>query len=140
MNLESNQSGTMFGKATFDDESFVFVTYKKEVDENKKYPKGRPDYADRFENPKRFHWESKIGMGEDSEYVKSLEDSSKRHLFVQKNTKEDFCYLGTFEIDHSKTKETIKINDKGKEKKITEMQFIMNKAIKEDYYNDLFES
>lgn len=78
-----------------------FVTYHKveSSDIDKEYVDGKLDYADKFESNLIFTWDSQIGKGLDSSYMKDVFQVKNKHLFVKKSDAEsNFYYMGKFDI------------------------------------------
>lgn len=50
--------------------SFLLPITKEESQDEKNYVDGKPDYADAFEDNLIFKWDSQIGKGLDSSYMK----------------------------------------------------------------------
>ena len=50
----------------------------------KNYVDGKPDYADAFEDDLIFKWDSQIGKGLDSSYMKDVLEAERKHLLVKK--------------------------------------------------------
>ena len=68
---------------------FIFITYHKEESQDEKnYVDGKPDYADAFEDNLIFKWDSQIGKGLDSFYMKDVLEADRKHLFVKKSDAE----------------------------------------------------
>ena len=62
---------------------FIFITYHKEESQDEKnYVDGKPDYADAFEDNLIFKWDSQIGKGLDSSYMKDVLEADRKLLFV----------------------------------------------------------
>ena len=74
MNCGRDLSSTMYGMKRIGDDVFIFATYHKEKTDSdeKQYTDGKPDYADAFINNSVFHWDSQIGKGPDSSYMKDV--------------------------------------------------------------------
>ena len=79
---------------------FIFITYHKEESQDEKnYVDGKPDYADAFEDNLIFKWDSQIGKGLDSSYMKDVLGADRKHLFVKKSDAEtSFYYMGQFDV------------------------------------------
>lgn len=72
----------MFGMKRILDDVFIFVAYhKKKAEDERNYIEGKPDYADVFEDNMIFRWDSKIGMGVNSAYMKDVTTAPRKHLF-----------------------------------------------------------
>ncbi|WP_334145949.1 DUF3427 domain-containing protein, partial [Muricomes intestini] len=136
MNCEKDLSSIMYGMKRIEDDVFIFVTYHKVESEDKEklYPEGKPDYADKFENNKLFRWDSQIGKGLDSSYMKDVLTAKNKHLMVTKNDikskKSSYYYMGEFDVVD--TKEAQKTNNKGKQQVITKVTMKMHHAVRED--------
>jgi len=136
MNCEKDLSSIMYGMKRIEDDVFIFVTYHKveSEDKDKLYPEGKPDYADKFENNKLFRWDSQIGKGLDSSYMKDVLTAKNKHLMVTKNDikskKSSYYYMGEFDVVD--TKEAQKTNNKGKQQVITKVTMKMHHAVRED--------
>ena len=136
MNCEKDLSSIMYGMKRIEDDVFIFVTYHKveSEDKDKLYPEGKPDYADKFENNKLFRWDSQIGKGLDSSYMKDVLTAKNKHLMVTKSDikskKSSYYYMGEFDVVD--TKEAQKTNNKGKQQVITKVTMKMHHAVRED--------
>ena len=136
MNCEKDLSSIMYGMKRIEDDVFIFVTYHKVESEDKEklYPEGKPDYADKFENNKLFRWDSQIGKGLDSSYMKDVLTAKNKHLMVTKSDikskKSSYYYMGEFDVVD--TKEAQKTNNKGKQQVITKVTMKMHHAVRED--------
>ena len=136
MNCEKDLSSIMYGMKRIEDDVFIFVTYHKVESEDKEklYPEGKPDYADKFENNKLFRWDSQIGKGLDSSYMKDVLIAKNKHLMVTKSDikskKSSYYYMGEFDVVD--TKEAQKTNNKGKQQVITKVTMKMHHAVRED--------
>ena len=101
LNCEKDLSSIMYGMKVIDNDACIFVTYnKEEAEDGKNYVDGKPDYADEFIDRQTFAWDSKIGQGIGSKYVKSIEASENIRLFIKKSDGEgvDFYYMGKAKI------------------------------------------
>lgn len=132
MNCERDLSSTMYGMKRIEDDVFIFVTYhKEETADDQEYVEGKPDYADAFEDNVIFRWDSKIGMGMDSAYVKDVRDARKKHLLVKKSDAEmSFYYMGQFDV--MTAVEAEKKDNKGNQKKITKFEMRMHHPVRDD--------
>ena len=132
MNSERDLSSTMYGMKKIEDDVFLFVTYhKQEADDGELYLEGKPDYADAFEDSSIFLWDSQIGRGIDSGYVKDVTDSKRKHLLVKKSDAEtSFYYMGQFDV--LELKESLKKDNSGRDRKITKFKMRMHKSVRED--------
>ena len=133
MNCEKDLSSTMYGMKRIGEDVFIFVTYHKVGAENedKLYADGKPDYADMFVDNMIFKWDSQIGKGPESGYMKDVVEAKRRHLFIKKSDAEtSFYYMGTFDIINI-------IGDKKKDnngnlRDITKVTMKMHYAVRED--------
>ncbi len=131
MNCGKDLSSTMYGMKRIEDDAFIFVTYYKEESDDKNYVDGKPDYADAFEDNMIFRWDSQLGRGIDSLYVRDVITASRKHLFVKKSDAEtQFYYMGQFEVEEIEA--AYKKDNKGKERKIAKFQMKMHYAVRED--------
>lgn len=133
MNCGKDLSSTMYGMKRIGDEVFIFVTYHKEAnaDEGKSYVEGKPDYADAFEDNMIFRWDSQIGRGIDSSYVRDVMEAVRKHLLVKKSDNEaSFYYMGLFDVIN--LKEATKKDNRGMERKIAKFEFRMHQAVRDD--------
>lgn len=132
MNCGKDLSSTMYGMKRIDEDVFIFVTYHKEqAGDDKNYVDGKPDYADVFEDNMTFRWDSQIGKGIDSSYMRDVTMAKRKHLFVKKSDAEsNFYYMGQFDIID--IKEAQKENNKGKKEVISKMQVKMHHPVRDD--------
>lgn len=132
MNCGKDLSSVMFGMKRIVDDVFIFVTYHKEKsDDERNYVDGKPDYADAFEDNMIFRWDSKIGMGIESNYMKEVTTAPRKHLLVKKSDAEsNFYYMGTFDI--LDVKEDQKEDNKGILKKICKVIVKMHHPVRDD--------
>ncbi|MBQ4058512.1 MAG: DEAD/DEAH box helicase [Lachnospiraceae bacterium] len=133
MNCGKDLSSTMYGMKRVGDDVFVFVTYHKETSENddKNYVEGKPDYADAFEDNMIFRWDSQIGRGIDSSYMKEVRTATRKHLLVKKSDAEtNFYYMGLFDIMEEKADK--KKDNNGKERDITKVKMKMRHPVRDD--------
>ena len=74
MNCEKDLSSTMYGMKRIGEDVFIFVTYHKigAENEDKLYADGKPDYADMCVDNMIFKWDSQIGKGPESGYMKDV--------------------------------------------------------------------
>ena len=114
------------------DDVFIFITYHKEqAEDERNYIEGKPDYADTFEDNMIFKWDSQIGKGIDSSYMKEVTTASRKHLLVKKSDAESgFYYMGTFDIID--IKESRKEDNKGNLKPISKVVMKMHHSVRED--------
>lgn len=138
LNWGRDLSSTMYGMKRVDDDVCIFVTYNKaEARGDQVYVEGKPDYADEFISNEIFMWDSQIGKGPDSSYMKDVKEAKNKHLFVKKSDAEgvDFYYMGQFDI-----LEIVKAEKKdksGKMKEIAKVTCKMNHAVRDDILNYL---
>lgn len=100
-------------------------------DEEKNYADGKPDYADAFEDNMLFRWDSQIGRGIDSTYVKDVVEAKRKHLLVKKSDAEtSFYYMGQFDV--IQVKPGRKLDNNGKERDITKFEMKMHQPVRED--------
>lgn len=131
MNCGKDLSSTMYGMKRIEDDAFIFVTYHKEESDDKNYVDGKPDYADAFEDNMIFRWDSQMGRGIDSSYVKDVTTATRKHLLVKKSDAEtQFYYMGQFEV--TEVEPAQKKDNNGKERDITKFQMKMHHAVRED--------
>lgn len=131
MNCGKDLSSTMYGMKRIEDDAFIFVTYHKEESDDKNYVDGKPDYADAFEDNMIFRWDSQMGRGIDSSYVKDVTTATRKHLLVKKSDAEtQFYYMGQFEV--TEVEPARKKDNNGKERDITKFQMKMHHAVRED--------
>lgn len=133
MNCGKDLSSTMYGMKRIGDDVFIFVTYHKDdnVDGEKEYIDGKPDYADYFEDNMMFRWDSQIGRGVNSSYMQEVLTAKRKHLMVKKSDAEtSFYYMGKFDVvDMQPAK---KKDNSGKERDIAKLQVRMHHAVRED--------
>lgn len=132
MNCGKDLSSVMFGMKRIQEDVFIFVTYHKgKAEDERNYVDGKPDYADVFEDNMIFKWDSKIGMGMESTYMKDVITAPRKHLFVKKSDAEsNFYYMGTFDIID--VKEARKEDNKGKLKPISKVVAKMHHPVRND--------
>lgn len=133
MNCGKDISSIMFGMKRLEDDVFLFVTYHKEgsTEENKNYVDGKPDYADTFEDNMLFRWDSQMGRGIDSTYVKDVMEAKNKHLFVKKSDAEtNFYYMGKFDV--IQVTPARKNDNNGKERDIAKFEMKMHHAVRAD--------
>ncbi|MCD7818443.1 MAG: DUF3427 domain-containing protein [Lachnospiraceae bacterium] len=138
MNCGRDLSSTMYGMKHIGDDVFIFITYHKEAaeDESRLYAEGKPDYADAFADDMTFLWDSQIGKGPDSSYMRDVMEAARKHLFVKKSDAEtSFYYMGTFDI--ARMYAAKKKDNNGKEKDITKVEMRMHHAVRDDLLNYL---
>lgn len=133
MNCNKDLSSTMYGMKRIGEDVFVFVTYHKEEtsDIEKNYANGKPDYADEFEDNIIFRWDSQIGKGVDSLYMKDVTTAPRKHLLVKKSDAEsNFYYMGLFDIVDIKGDK--KQDNNGKERDIAKVTMQMKHPVRDD--------
>lgn len=133
INAGRDYSSTMYGMKRFDDDVFLFVTYHKVLadDEDREFVEGKPDYADEFISDVIFKWDSKIGCGPASSYMKDVNEAARKHLFVKKSDAEkNFYYMGEFDIIDQYG--DVKLDNSGKKRAITKVTMKMHNAVRED--------
>ncbi len=133
MNCGKDLSSTMYGMKCIGDDVFIFVTYHKEEnsDIKKIYVDGKPDYADAFEDNVIFRWDSQIGRGVDSSYMKDVCTAARKHLLVKKSDAEtNFYYMGLFDVVDVKA-DTKKDNN-GKSRDIAKVTMKMKHSVRDD--------
>lgn len=133
INEEKDMSSVMYGKYKNGDDVFLFVTYHKETstDATREYLSGKPDYSDRFENNSIFLWDSQIGKGPESGYMKDVLTAEKKHLLVKKSDAEtSFYYMGLFDVERSYGAK--KKDNNGVERDITKVIMKMHNSVRDD--------
>ena len=138
LNHIKDDASTMYGMKQLNKNTCIFVTYHKADGINgAEYLDGKPNYSDSFIDSQTFMWNSKIGNGPESKYMKEFTSGGTKRLFVKKSDGEgtDFYYMGTFEIDNIKG--TTKKNNKGVLQPICDVTLKMNESIREDIYDYL---
>lgn len=132
MNCGKDMSSTMYGMKRIEDDVFIFVTYHKEQPvTDKNYMDGKPDYADVFEDNMIFRWDSQMGKGINSAYMKDVCGAARKHLFVKKSDAEsNFYYMGQFDIIDME--EAWKENNKGKREIISKVRVKMRHPVRDD--------
>lgn len=133
LNCERDISSVMYGMKRIEDDVCIFVTYNKQEDKSgKEYIDGKPDYADEFINNQMFMWDSQIGRGPDSTYMKDVIGAKRKRLFIKKSDAEgtDFYYMGMFDIVEFKG--ATKKDNRGKEREITKVKVRMRHEVRED--------
>ena len=138
LNHIKDDASTMYGMKQLNKNTCIFVTYHKADGINgAEYLDGKPNYSDSFRDSQTFMWNSKIGNGPESKYMKEFTSGKTKRLFVKKSDGEgtDFYYMGTFEIDNIKG--TTKKNNKGVLQPICDVTLKMNESIREDIYDYL---
>lgn len=138
LNLETDQSSTMYGMKRIDQDANIFVTYHKlKAEDGSEYIGGKPNYADGLENRNTMMWDSKIGMGISSKYMEDVINAKRIRIFIKKNDDEgnDYYYMGLASILNME--ESTKIDNQGVEKAITHVRFHMETEVREDLYDYL---
>lgn len=133
MNCGKDLSSTMYGMKRIGEDVFIFVTYHKEENEDdaKSYVDGKPDYADVFEDNIIFRWDSQIGRGVDSSYMKEVCTAARKHLLVKKSDAEvSFYYMGMFDIIDVKAAK--KKDNNGRNRDIAKVKVQMKHPVRED--------
>lgn len=138
LNHIKDDASTMYGMKQLNKNTCIFVTYHKADGINgAEYLDGKPNYSDSFMDSQTFMWNSKIGNGPESKYMKEFTSGETKRLFVKKSDGEgtDFYYMGTFEIDNIKG--TTKKNNKGVLQPICDVTLKMSESIREDIFDYL---
>lgn len=138
LNHIKDDASTMYGMKQLNKNTCIFVTYHKADGINgAEYLDGKPNYSDSFMDSQTFMWNSKIGNGPESKYMKEFTSGETKRLFVKKSDGEgtDFYYMGTFEIDNIKG--TTKKNNKGVLQPICDVTLKMNESIREGIFDYL---
>ena len=132
MNCGKDLSSIMYGMKRIEDDVFIFITYHKEESQDEKnYVEGKPDYADAFEDDLIFKWDSQIGKGLDSSYMKDVLEAERKHLFVKKSDAEaSFYYMGQFDVLEARNAH--KEDNRGRMQPITKVTMKMHHAVRED--------
>ena len=132
MNCGKDLSSIMYGMKRIENDVFIFITYHKEESQDEKnYVDGKPDYADAFEDNLIFKWDSQIGKGLDSSYMKDVLEADRKHLFVKKSDAEtSFYYMGQFDVLEARN--TQKEDNRGRMQPITKVTMKMHHAVRED--------
>lgn len=138
LNHIKDDASTMYGMKQLNKNTCIFVTYHKADGINgAEYLDGKPNYSDSFMDSQTFMWNSKIGNGPESKYMKEFTSGETKRFFVKKSDGEgtDFYYMGTFEIDNIKG--TTKKNNKRVLQPICDVTLKMNESIREDIFDYL---
>lgn len=138
LNCERDLSSTMYGMKRIGEDACIFVTYHKQENvTGKEYLEGKPDYTDEFFNSQIFMWDSQIGRGPESGYMKEVVTAKRRRLFIKKSDAEgaDFYYMGLFEIESMQAGK--KKDNGGKMREITKVRARMHQEVREDLLNYL---
>lgn len=97
----------------------------------KNYVDGKPDYADAFEDDLIFKWDSQIGKGLDSSYMKDVLEAERKHLLVKKSDAEtSFYYMGQFTVVEARNAR--KEDNRGRMQPITKVTMKMHHPVRED--------
>ncbi len=138
MDAGQDTSSTMYGKYRTGDDCFLFVTYHKglNTDNGFQYLAGKPDYSDRFEDQSVFLWDSQIGKGPGSSYVRDVESAPFKHLLVKKSDAESsFYYMGLFDITDIKADR--KKDNNGVLRDIAKVRMKMHNSVRDDLFRYL---
>ena len=101
------------------------------MDDEKSYADGKPDYADAFEDNVIFKWDSQIGRGVDSSYMKEVITAPRKHLLVKKSDAEtNFYYMGLFDVVDVKPDK--KKDNNGRERDIAKVKMKMKHSVRDD--------
>lgn len=135
LNWGKDLSSIMYGMKRVDDDVAIFVTYNKATSgDEREYIEGKPDYVDEFaENSNQmFMWNSQIGKGLDSSYMKDVCEPMRKHLFIKKSDAEgtDFYYIGLFDVVEVKADK--KKDNRGRLKEISKVKFKLHDPIRDD--------
>ena len=132
MNCGKDLSSIMYGMKRIEDDVFIFITYHKEESQDEKnYVDGKPDYADAFEDDLIFKWDSQIGKGLDSSYMKDVLETERKHLLVKKSDAEtSFYYMGQFTVVEARNAR--KEDNRGRMQPITKVTMKMQHPVRED--------
>ena len=132
MNCGKDLSSIMYGMKRIEDDVFIFITYHKEESQDEKnYVDGKPDYADAFEDDLIFKWDSQIGKGLDSSYMKDVLEAERKHLLVKKSDAEtSFYYMGQFTVVEARNAR--KEDNRGRMQPITKVTMKMQHPVRED--------
>lgn len=132
MNCGKDLSSIMYGMKRIEDDVFIFITYHKEESQDEKnYVDGKPDYADTFEDDLIFKWDSQIGKGLDSSYMKDVLEAERKHLLVKKSDAEtSFYYMGQFTVVEARNAR--KEDNRGRMQPITKVTMKMHHPVRED--------
>lgn len=133
LNATRDLSSTMYGMKRIGQDACIFVTYHKQEDTTgKEYLDGKPDYADEFVNNQIFMWDSQIGKGPESGYMREVLQAERRRLFIKKSDAEgaDFYYMGLFDVVEVRAGK--KKDNHGRMREITKVKARMHREIRED--------
>ena len=85
LNHIKDDASTMYGMKQLNKNTCIFVTYHKADGINgAEYLDGKPNYSDSFMDSQTFMWNSKIGNGPESKYMKEFTSGETKRLFVKK--------------------------------------------------------
>lgn len=132
MNCGKDLSSIMYGMKRIENDVFIFITYHKEESQDEKnYIEGKPDYADAFEDNLIFKWDSQIGKGLESTYMRDVLGAERKHLLVKKSDAEtNFYYMGEFDVVEARNAQ--KEDNRGRMQPITKVTMKMRHAVRED--------
>ena len=132
LNWGKDFSSTMYGMKRLGDDVCIFVTYHKvKSGDEQNYVNGKPDYADKFLNNQIFAWDSQIGKGPDSSYMRDILEAKNKHLFVKKSDAEiEYYYMGQFDV--MTVEKGQKEDNSGRMKDISKVQVKMHDCVHED--------
>ncbi len=131
INAGKDKSSTMYGKYRHGDDCFLFVTYHKKTGDEGKYLTGKPDYSDYFLDNQIFLWDSQIGKGVESSYMRDVTGAERKHLLVKKSDAESsFYYMGLFDI--LSVKAGTKNDNNGKPRDIAKVRMKMRECVRDD--------
>ena len=131
-NYGKDISSTMYGMKRIGDDTFIFVTYKKEADTEKQvFVDGKPDYADEFVDAMTFKWDSQMDKGVYSSYMSDVTEAARTHLLVKKSDAEaGFYYMGI--VDVVEVLPGKKKDKKGKYHSISKCTMRMHHPVRDD--------
>ena len=138
LNLESNDSSTIYGYRTKEDlnnnlHTPIFVTYNKMETISKS-----TQYEDEFINEEEFSWMTrsnlKIQSSEVQRIINYRENGNKLYLFIKKSDDEgrEFYYMG--KVEPIEYKQTTILNDKNQEKPIVNIRYKLEKRVQRGMY------
>lgn len=86
LNHIKDDASTMYGMKQLNKNTCIFVTYHKADGINgAEYLDGKPNYSDSCMDSQTFMWNSKIGNGPESKYMKEFTSGETKRLFVKKS-------------------------------------------------------
>lgn len=138
LNWDSDESSTVYGYKIKHNTCVIFVTYNKSDD-----IASSTKYEDAFINPQLFSWLTRNNVRWDSKEPTTIFNHKEMgvdiHLFIKKADGEgrDFYYLGKVEPVMEASKETIILDDKGKELPIVNIIYRMQQSVRDDIYEYL---